>query len=47
VRIAPQGCKALTPGFDVTPAKYLTGIVTESGVLKPEDIVRRLKGARL
>ena len=47
VRIAPQGCKALNPGFDVTPAKYLSGIITESGVLKPEDVVRRLKGAKL
>ncbi len=47
VRIAPQGCKALNPGFDVTPAKYVTGIITESGVLRPEDIARRLKGARL
>jgi methylthioribose-1-phosphate isomerase len=47
VRIAPQGCEALNPGFDVTPSKYLTGIITENGVLKPEDIVRRLQGARL
>ena len=47
MRIAPQGCKALNPGFDVTPAKYVTGIITEMGVLRPEDIARRLKGARL
>jgi len=47
MRIAPQGCKALNPGFDVTPAKYVTGIITEMGVLRPEDIARRLRGARL
>ncbi|HOE52305.1 MAG TPA: S-methyl-5-thioribose-1-phosphate isomerase [Methanomassiliicoccales archaeon] len=47
MRIAPQGCKALNPGFDVTPAKYVTGIITERGVLRPEDIARRLRGARL
>ncbi|NLX47283.1 MAG: S-methyl-5-thioribose-1-phosphate isomerase [Euryarchaeota archaeon] len=47
VRIAPQGCKALNPGFDVTPARYLKGIITESGVIRPEDVARKLKGARL
>ncbi|HRU11227.1 MAG TPA: S-methyl-5-thioribose-1-phosphate isomerase [Methanomassiliicoccales archaeon] len=47
MRIAPQGCKALNPGFDVTPAKYVTGSITERGVLRPEDIARRLRGARL
>ena len=47
VRIAPMGCKALNPAFDVTPAKYLTGIITEEGVIRPSEIDRRLKGARL
>ena len=47
VRIAPQGCKALNPGFDVTPAKYLSGIITEEGMIRPEQVLKRLKGARL
>ncbi|MFH0861358.1 MAG: S-methyl-5-thioribose-1-phosphate isomerase [Candidatus Altiarchaeota archaeon] len=38
VRIAGRGCRALNPAFDVTPAKYVTGIITESGILKPKDV---------
>jgi methylthioribose-1-phosphate isomerase len=47
VRIAPYGCKALNPGFDVTPGRYLSGIITETGVLKPGEIVNGLRGARM
>jgi methylthioribose-1-phosphate isomerase len=32
--IGPSGVKALNPAFDITPAKYVTGIITEKGVLK-------------
>jgi len=32
VRIAPAGSPAHNPGFDVTPARLVTGIVTERGV---------------
>ena len=35
IRIAPQGSAAKNPAFDVTPAKYITGIITEKGILKP------------
>ena len=38
VRIAPVGCKALNPSFDMTPAKYVTGFITEKGILKPSEI---------
>jgi S-methyl-5-thioribose-1-phosphate isomerase len=34
IRIAPKGCSALNPAFDVTPAKYITGIITENGVFR-------------
>lgn len=34
-RIAPEGVAALHPGFDVTPAKYVSAIVTEEGVIRP------------
>ncbi len=35
VRIAPINSHALNPAFDVTPAKYITGIITERGIIKP------------
>ena len=35
VRIAPYGIKVGNPAFDVTPAKYVTGIVTENGIAYP------------
>jgi S-methyl-5-thioribose-1-phosphate isomerase len=34
VRIAPKQAKAKNPAFDVTPAKYITGIITEKGIVK-------------
>ena len=34
-RIAPAGIKVRNPAFDVTPAKYVTAIITEKGVLFP------------
>lgn len=33
--IAPVGIKVGNPAFDVTPAKYVTGIVTENGIAYP------------
>ncbi len=35
VRIAPQGVTVGNPAFDVTPHRYLTGIVTENGIAYP------------
>jgi len=37
-RIAPEGVRVRNPAFDVTPAKYVTGIITEKGVFRPEDL---------
>jgi methylthioribose-1-phosphate isomerase len=34
IRVGPRGVKAYNPAFDVTPGKYVTGIITEKGVLK-------------
>lgn len=34
-RIAPQGVSVHNPAFDVTPAEYVTAIITEKGVLRP------------
>ncbi len=38
VRIAPEGSPALNPAFDVTPADYVTGFITEEGILGPGEI---------
>lgn len=38
VRISPKKSSARNPAFDVTPAKYITGIITEKGIFKPEEI---------
>jgi methylthioribose-1-phosphate isomerase len=35
VPIAPVGCPAANPAFDITPARYLSGIVTENGLAYP------------
>jgi len=35
IRVAPEGVVALNPGFDVTPARYVTAIITEAGVARP------------
>ncbi len=42
--LAPEGASARNPAFDVTPHRYVTGIVTESGVVYP-PFVRNLKKA--
>jgi methylthioribose-1-phosphate isomerase len=38
--IAPDGVKAANPAFDVTPARYITAIITEKGAFRPRDIHR-------
>jgi methylthioribose-1-phosphate isomerase len=41
-RVANPTSGALNPGFDVTPAELITGIITPVGILKPRDLwVRR------
>jgi len=32
--IAPEGVSVRNPAFDVTPARYITGIITERGVVR-------------
>ena len=34
-RIAPRRVKVYNPAFDVTPAAYVSAIITEKGILKP------------
>jgi methylthioribose-1-phosphate isomerase len=42
-RFVPDGVDALNPAFDVTPKEYITGIITEKGILRPpyEESIRR------
>lgn len=42
--IAPEGISARNPAFDVTPHRYVTGIVTEAGIVYP-PFVKNLKTA--
>jgi len=35
-RICAEGVNIINPGFDVTPAKYIAGIITEKGILRPD-----------
>ena len=41
-QITPENAEISNPAFDVTPAKYVTAIITERGVLRPpyEDSLR-------
>jgi len=42
IRVSPKGARAANPAFDVTPAKYISGIITENGIFKPSEIRRCL-----
>ena len=35
VRIATEGTEVLNPSFDVTPARYITAIITEEAIARP------------
>lgn len=35
VRLAPEGAAGRNPAFDVTPVKYISGFITESGIIDP------------
>jgi methylthioribose-1-phosphate isomerase len=41
--IAPDGVAVVNPAFDVTPARLITGIITEKGVFKPSELAARLR----
>ncbi|HYT64805.1 MAG TPA: S-methyl-5-thioribose-1-phosphate isomerase [Vicinamibacterales bacterium] len=34
-RLTPVGARIRNPAFDVTPHRYITGIITEKGILRP------------
>jgi len=41
VRVANPSSGACNPGFDVTPAELITGIITPCGIIKPQELWRR------
>jgi methylthioribose-1-phosphate isomerase len=41
--IAPEGVSAFNPAFDVTPARLITGIITEKGIFKPAELASRMR----
>ncbi len=40
IMVASPGSPARNPAFDVTPPDFVTGIITEKGIVKPEDVKR-------
>jgi len=42
-RIGPDGINARNPVFDVTPAKYIKGFITEKGIFKPNNLHKTFK----
>jgi len=44
-RIAPRGSRALNPAFDVTPARYVKGFITEKGILRPGEFSELRRGS--
>lgn len=45
-RVAPEGVGVRNPAFDVTPASYVTAIITERGAFRPADLWRLDDGGR-
>jgi methylthioribose-1-phosphate isomerase len=37
LRILPEGSPAINPGFDVTPAGLITGLITERGICEASE----------
>jgi methylthioribose-1-phosphate isomerase len=48
-RLTPEGARVRNPAFDVTPAKYITAIITERGIARPPyaESLAELAGADL
>jgi methylthioribose-1-phosphate isomerase len=41
-RTAPEGVRVWNPAFDVTPAALVTAIITDQGILKPNEVATRV-----
>src|SRR5688572_19839467 len=47
VRVANPTSRARNPGFDVTPAELIAGIITPEGIFKPEELWKHRKSLGL
>jgi methylthioribose-1-phosphate isomerase len=48
-QLAPEGAHVRNPSFDVTPAKYITAIITERGVYRApfeESLISEIRDPR-
>jgi methylthioribose-1-phosphate isomerase len=45
LQVAPDGVHVANPAFDVTPARFITAIITEKGAFQPKDIHRLADGS--
>jgi len=43
--VAPDGVAVANPAFDVTPARLITGIITEKGIFAPSELAARMRDA--
>ena len=43
--VAPDGVAVANPAFDVTPARLITGIITERGIFAPSELAARMRDA--
>jgi len=45
-QLGPEGLHAFNPAFDITPAAYISAVITEKGVLRPPfgENIRRMAG---
>lgn len=43
VRVVPDNVQVYNPAFDITPSKYISGIITEKGIISPPYSVNLVK----
>jgi methylthioribose-1-phosphate isomerase len=49
VQAAPEHARAYNPAFDVTPARLITAIITERGVIQPvtrDNVLKMVPGTK-
>ena len=40
ILVTSPGSEAYNPAFDVTPARFITGLITPAGIVKPHELLR-------
>lgn len=43
IRVVPEEVQVYNPAFDITPGKYITGIITEKGIISPSYCINLVK----